>query len=224
MMSLLDLFIAVAFVCSITAVIGTSTVSKTHRKVIDSPILLGNILPGFFFMQGQVEAGQQVKIGGGRGTPKPFIPDDSCDSDIFENANPDLRSPQLPYLTQDIWTCERKENEIDIWIYENEYLRVSIYPQFGGKIAGIFDKKRNRDWIFDNDAHQPANIGTLHAWAAGGAEWNWSPGIIGHSVFSESDVYMAEIPTELGPIVRVYEFDRYNSTVWQVDMLLVNDR
>ena len=25
-------------------------------------------------------------------------------------------------------------------------------------------------------AHQPANIGALKSWAAGGAEWNWSPG------------------------------------------------
>jgi len=27
-------------------------------------------------------------------------------------------------------------------------------------------------------AHQPANIGALKSWAAGGAEWNWSPGMM----------------------------------------------
>ena len=30
---------------------------------------------------------------------------------------------------------------------------------------------------------------------------------------------MAQISTELGPLLRVYEFDRLNETVWQVDML-----
>jgi hypothetical protein len=43
--------------------------------MVNSKVLPGNILPGFFFMQGKVEGGQTVKIGGGRGTPQPFIPD-----------------------------------------------------------------------------------------------------------------------------------------------------
>ena len=73
--------------------------------------------------------------------------------------------------------------------------------------------------LFNNPAHQPANIGLRKAWTSGGCEWNWSPGIIGHGVFTESQVYMAKIDTELGPILRVYEFDRLNHTVWQVDML-----
>src|SRR5690606_9480917 len=30
------------------------------------------------------------------------------------------------------------------------------------------------------------------------------------------------IDTERGPVLRVYEFDRYNGTVWQVDMMLTN--
>ena len=35
-------------------------------------------------------------------------------------------------------------------------------------------------------------------------------------VFTESDVWTAIIATPLGPVMRVYEFDRYNSTTWQV--------
>ena len=42
------------------------------------------------------------------------------------------------------------------------------------------------------------------------------------SAFSETQVYLARVDTELGPIMRVYEFDRYNGTVWQVDMLISN--
>jgi len=33
---------------------------------------------------------------------------------------------------------------------------------------------------------------------------------------------MGRLDTERGPVLRVYEFDRYNGTVWQVDMLLSN--
>ena len=83
----------------------------------------------------------------------------------------------------------------------------------------LYHKKFKREMLFNNPAHQPANIGLRKAWTSGGCEWNWSPGIIGHGVFTESQVYMAKIKTDLGPILRVYEFDRLNHTVWQVDML-----
>ena len=39
---------------------------------------------------------------------------------------------------------------------------------------------------------------------------------------AETQVYMGRLDTERGPVLRVYEFDRYNGTVWQVDMLLAN--
>ncbi len=48
-------------------------------------------------------------------------------------------------------------------------------------------------------------------------------GIIGHSAFTESPVWTAVLDSELGPVLRVYEYDRYNGTVWQVDMLLLKD-
>jgi len=66
-----------------------------------------------------------VKIGGGRGALKPFIPDDSCGDDIFEGALEDERSPQLPYLTQDLWGCEREKKDIDTIVLENDELKVT---------------------------------------------------------------------------------------------------
>lgn len=44
-------------------------------------------------------------------------------------------------------------------------------PQYAGKVWGIYDKKRGEELLFANRAHQPANIGALKSWAAGGAEW-----------------------------------------------------
>ena len=35
-------------------------------------------------------------------------------------------------------------------------------------------------------------------------------------------MYLARLDTERGPLLRVYEFDRYNGTVWQVDMIVAN--
>ena len=199
------------------------SIQETTITKINSETLPGNLLPGFLFMQGDIEGGSVgVTIGGGRGEALPFLPDDSCHDDIFEGAMEDMRSPQLPYLTQDLWTCDRKEEEIPAWIMETDDLKVTITPQYSGKIWAIYDKKRQREWLFNNRAHQPANIGALKSWASGGCEFNWSPGIIGHSAFSETQVYMARIDTERGPMLRIYEFDRYNGTVFQVDMIVGN--
>lgn len=200
-----------------------STVKSSSINVLNSETLPGNLLPNFMFQQGSIEGGSVgVIIGGGRGTAKPFKPDDTCTDDIFEGAMEDMRSPQLPYLTQDLWTCDRKSEDIPTWTMESDSLLVTITPQYAGKVWAIYDKVREREWLFNNRAHQPANIGALKAWASGGCEWNWSPGIIGHSAFSETRVFLAKVSTTEGPMLRVYEFDRYNGTVWQVDMLIVN--
>ncbi len=36
-------------------------------------------------------------------------------------------------------------------------------------------------------------------------------------------MYLAQVDTDRGPMLRVYEFDRRNGSTWQVDMMLVND-
>lgn len=128
----------------------------------------------------------------------------------------DLRSPQLPWLVQDRWTCDRAPATYDTVVLESDGLRADITPRIGGKIWSLFDKTHKKDMVFDNPAHQPAYIATRGAWASGGIEMNFSPGIIGHSVFAESPAFVARLDTARGPVVRVYEFDRYNGTVWQV--------
>ena len=183
----------------------------------------GKLLPGFLFMQGESDGLEQslgIKIGGGRGEKVPFLPDDSCDDAVFDGASEDLRSPQLPYLKYDTWGCERQRKEVPAVVLENERMRVSVTPQFGGKVWSMFDKSARREFFYKNEAHQPANIGARGAWTAGGLEFNWSPGYLGHSAFTEEQVWTAVLPTEKGDVVRVYEYDRYNGTVFQVDILL----
>ena len=93
----------------------------------------------------------------------------------------------------------------------------------GWKIWSLYNKRLKKQVFYNNPAHQPDNIGYRKAWTSGGCEWNWAPGKIGHSVFTESPVYTAIIPTSKGNVTRVWEYDRQNHTVWSVDILLVDD-
>jgi len=184
-------------------------------------------LPSFFFMAGAEEGGSLFSgygFKGGRGEPNPFeVPVQNCPDDIYEDTSEDLRVPQLPWALQDDWGCERVPGEADVIVMENEIFRAAITPQWGGKVWSLEHKKMKRQMFYNNPAHQPENIGYRKAWTSGGAEWNWAPGHIGHSVFSESPVFAGTIQTERGPLLRVYEFDRQNFTTWQVDMLLDNE-
>eukprot|EP00118_Oscarella_pearsei_P028993 m.3432 g.3432 ORF g.3432 m.3432 type:complete len:722 (+) comp9377_c0_seq1:1030-3195(+) len=198
-----------------------TTVHSVEMPIVLSQVHPENLLPQFLFMEGSEEGGH-LNIGsykGGQGRPEPFIPDDSCPTDIFELASKDLRGRQLPYLTQDNWDCARNKTTVPVIQVENDYVIANIVPQWGGKVWSLYHKKFGKNILFANPAHQPANIGLRKAWTSGGCEWNWSPGVIGHGAFTESPVYLAQLDTELGPLLRVYEFDRLNETVWQVDML-----
>jgi hypothetical protein len=198
------------------------TLRESAERIINSRVLPGNLLPNFMTSQQRVETGPTIRLGSGRGVPATSIPDDSCGDDIFADLNDDLRSPQLPNLSQDLWTCDRIEEDISSYVYENSEVRVTINPQYGGRVSSIFDKNGNRENLFHNPAHQPALIGALKAWTSGGMEFNWSPGIIGHSAFTESTVYMSKVESSRGLVIRLHEFDRLNGTVWQADLLLDN--
>jgi hypothetical protein len=95
----------------------------------------GNLLPSFRFMLGQVEGGSEhVAIGGGSIEPAPFVPGDSCPEQIFDHASADLHAPNLPYLTQDLWDCARVPTNVSVLAYEDAHLRLSITPQFNGRM------------------------------------------------------------------------------------------
>ncbi|MES1908176.1 MAG: hypothetical protein MHM6MM_001159 [Cercozoa sp. M6MM] len=197
-------------------------VSHGEKTVIESSIAPGNVLPQYLFLQGLVEGGDLlgVSIGGGRGEKRPYMPPDEFPEKYHEYASPDMRARQLPRLRFDLWGCEREEDTLPMIVLENERFKLELAPTVGGKIYAMRDKLLQKDVFFDNKAHQPANIGSLGAWSAGGCEWNWAPGIFGHSAFSELPVYVAQLDTDMGPALRVYEFDRYNHTAWQVDLML----
>ncbi len=54
---------------------------------------------------------------------------------------------------------------------ENEYLKVSILPEFGGKLFSAIDKTNGHELFHTNSVIKPDLIGTLGAWISGGIEW-----------------------------------------------------
>ncbi len=59
-----------------------------------------------------------------------------------------------------------------IWL-ENEYLRVMLLPEIGGRIHAILDKSNGYDLIYNQRVIKPALVGLAGPWASGGIEFNW---------------------------------------------------
>jgi len=59
-----------------------------------------------------------------------------------------------------------------IWI-ENEFLRVLVLPEIGGRIHAIQDQTNGYDLIYNQPVIKPALVGLAGPWASGGIEFNW---------------------------------------------------
>ncbi len=124
----------------------------------------------------------------------------------------------LPYQVQDSYDRSQQPGYLPAVFIENDFLRLTLYPELGGRLALLYDKKGHRELLFDNPVFQPANLAVLNAWFSGGIEWN---GLIpGHTPFTCSPVFTAIVNTDKGPILRLYEFDRIRAATWQIDLYL----
>ncbi len=56
---------------------------------------------------------------------------------------------------------------------ENEYLRVMILPEIGGRIHVGYDKVNGYDFFYRQNVIKPALVGLAGPWISGGVEFNW---------------------------------------------------
>ena len=59
-----------------------------------------------------------------------------------------------------------------VWL-ENEYVKVMILPELGGRIQMAYDKIRERHFVYYNHVIKPALVGLTGPWISGGIEFNW---------------------------------------------------
>jgi tetratricopeptide (TPR) repeat protein len=56
---------------------------------------------------------------------------------------------------------------------ENEYLRIMILPEIGGRIHVGYDKINGYDFFYRQNVIKPALVGLAGPWISGGVEFNW---------------------------------------------------
>jgi len=128
----------------------------------------------------------------------------------------------MPYLTQDQYDRDKKERPIQTAVLENDYLKATFIPEWGGRLWSLYDKTAGRELLYKNPVFQPANLALRNAWFAGGIEWN--VGIIGHSPLTLSPLHTASLTLDDGtPVLRMYEWERIRRVSYSMDFILPKD-
>jgi tetratricopeptide (TPR) repeat protein len=77
-----------------------------------------------------------------------------------------------PYPLYDTLTHRKADKTYNLVYLENEYVRIGVLPEIGGRIFEGVDKTNNYDFFYRQHVIKPALIGLIGAWISGGVEWN----------------------------------------------------
>ena len=125
----------------------------------------------------------------------------------------------FPYRMQDMYTRELRETKVNAVVLENEHLKATFLPDWGGKLMSLFDKDAGRELLSVNPVIRPCNLAIRNAWTSGGVEWNC--GIFGHNVHTCERIFTATTSLDDGtPVLRMYEFERIRRVVKQMDFFI----
>ena len=77
-----------------------------------------------------------------------------------------------PYAMNDNPTIEKVDSAHRALYLENDYLKVCVLPDIGGRLFYATDKTNGYEIFYRQSVIKPANVGMLGAWISGGVEWN----------------------------------------------------
>lgn len=78
-----------------------------------------------------------------------------------------------PYPVVEKVSDEKKDKAYKALFIENEYIKVMILPELGGRIHMAYDKVKKRHFVYYNQVVKPALVGLTGPWISGGIEFNW---------------------------------------------------
>ena len=78
-----------------------------------------------------------------------------------------------PYPVVEKISDKKADKRYHALFIENEYIKVMILPELGGRIHMAYDKVKKRHFVYYNQVVKPALVGLTGPWISGGIEFNW---------------------------------------------------
>ncbi|MCC7054491.1 MAG: DUF5107 domain-containing protein [Gemmatimonadaceae bacterium] len=127
-----------------------------------------------------------------------------------------------PYFRFDGFTDTPVRQSWKVVELENDYLKVMILPQVGGKIWSAIDKRSGRSFIYANSVVKFRDIAMRGPWTSGGIEANY--GIIGHTPNVATPVdYVTRTNADGSVSCIIGALDLLTRTPWRLEVRLGAD-
>jgi Tfp pilus assembly protein PilF len=141
----------------------------------------------------------------------------------FSDPNPiPIVGRIYPYFRFDGFTHRAEQREWKVVELENQYLRVMILPEIGGKIWNAVDKRTNRSFIYFNHSVKFRDVAMRGPWTSGGIEANY--GIIGHTPNVATPVdYVTRTNADGSVSCIIGAYDLLTRTPWRIEIRLGRD-
>jgi hypothetical protein len=128
-----------------------------------------------------------------------------------------------PYFRFDGYTDEAIQKKWKFVELQNEFIKVSITPQIGGKIWGAIDKTSNFPFIYYNNVVKFRDVAMRGAWTSGGIELNF--GDIGHDPTVSNPVdYFTRKNNDGSVSCFLASYDWASRTRWLVEVNLPKNK
>src|SRR5258706_9723725 len=142
----------------------------------------------------------------------------------FGDPDPIARlGPIYPYYRFDGYTDKPVNKEWKVVELENDYIKVMILPEIGGKIWAAIEKSTNQSFIYYNHVVKFRDVAMRGPWTSGGIEANY--GIIGHTPNSTSPVdYLVKQKEDGSASCYIAWLDLLTGTNWCIEINLQPDK
>ena len=143
----------------------------------------------------------------------------------FSDPNPVAKPGNLyyPYFRFDGYATHSMKKEWKVIEMENDFIKLSVFPEIGGKIWGAMEKSTGREFIYYNHVVKFRDIAMRGPWTSGGIEFNF--GIIGHVPTSSTPVdYLTRTKEDGSVSCFVSSLELITRTIWTVEVNLPKDK
>lgn len=147
---------------------------------------------------------------------------DEAPPDMMQRISHGRISSPLPYGVLSDYNRIDHDLRLPAIELDNGLVRATVLPSLGGRVWSLVSEEDGRELVHRNPRLRWANFGLTDAWFAGGIEWNL--GSTGHAAMSNRPMHAAIIQTSLGPVVRLWEWERTRDLILQVDLWLSGAR
>ena len=128
-----------------------------------------------------------------------------------------------PYYRFDGYTNTSVQKEWKVVELENDFIKVMVLPEIGGKIWAAWEKPTGKPFIYYNQVVKFRDVAMRGPWTSGGIEANY--GIIGHTPNCATPMdYLTETKEDGSVSCYIGTLDLLTQTYWTIEINLPKDK